>query len=231
MLSNSWTRTDHGLPLSDGHSSTLTVNKTDQFDLYSCNFVDNKNYESYLLAISREGQKQQNTPLSNAGNHHPLALGYGYYSGKAASCQFRETCTNSEECAIDAISQQTALAKFDSDGVLPAIPTVLISHLAITEDLLTLAPPNSQSSSKLVDVYRSVRPKPLEHLGKEWSTMSLSERPFALKVLRDLCHSVSDLERNGYRLRQYTLTDLMGGQKCKACKSTPSNFKVHTQRV
>lgn len=166
MLSNSWTGAVQGLPLSDGHSSALS------------NFADNKTRESYLLASSREGQKQQNMPLSNARNHRPLALEFGYYSGKAASCQFRKTCTNSEEYVIDAVGQQTALAKDDSDGVPPEIPTVLTSHLDITEDLLTLAPPNSQSSSRLVDVYGSVRPKPLEHLGKEWSTMSLSERPF-----------------------------------------------------
>lgn len=178
------------------------------------------------IATSYEGQKQQKMPLSNAEYHHPLALGYRDSSGKAVSCHFGETCTNSEECAIDAISQQTALVKDNSDGVPLAIPPVVVSQLAVTEDHLTLTPPNSQLSSKLVDVYGSVQSKPLEHLGKEWSTMSLYEQPLALKVLRDLCHSVSDLESNGYRFREYTFTDLKGGQKCKACKSTPFNFNV-----
>ena len=232
MPSNSGTRTDDGLPLNNGHSFALTVDKMVQCNLCSCNFPGNKTCESYLIAPSWEGQKQENVPLSNEGSHHPHALGYRYYSGNAASCHFWETCTDSEECAIDATSQQPALAReSDNDGVPLATSLVLISQPAITEDLLTQNPPNPQLSSKLVDVYGSVRPKPLKHLGKEWSTISLSEQPFALKVLRDLCHSVSDLERNGYRLRRYTSTDLMGGQKCKACKSTPFDYNVHMQTV
>lgn len=231
MLSNSQTRTDHRLPLSDGHSLALTVDKMVQCDLCSCKITENKTCESPLLATSYEGQNQQKMPLSNAKIHHALALGSMDYSGKAASCQSWETCTDSEECVIDAISQRTGLAKGNSDEVTLAIPSVLMSQLAITEDPRTLIPPNPQLSSKLIDVYGSVQPKPLEHLGKEWSAMSLYEQSFTLKVLRDLCHSVSDLERNGYRFRQYTFTELMGEQKCKTCKSTPLNSNVYADSL
>lgn len=119
----------------------------------------------------------------------------------------------------------------NNDGVAPLTSSVLMSQPAITEGLLTQNPPNPHISSKLIDAYGSVPPKYLKHLGKEWSEILLSERAFALKLLRDFCHSDAELERNGYRLSQYTSTELMSGQKCKGCKSTPFDFDVHTQTV
>ena len=230
MPSNSGTRADHGLPIKNGLAFALTADKIVQCDLCSCNSLGSKTSDSYLIPPSWEGQKQQIMPLFDAENHLPLAFGYKHHSSKAASGNFWETCVDPEESAIDATRRQRALAeKSDRDGVTPATSSVLISQPTITEDLLAQNPPGPQLLSKLIDVYGSVRPKALKHLDKEWSAISPYEQQFALKVLNDFCHSDSELKRNGYRLRQYTSTDLMWGQKCKACKSTSFHFDVCMQ--
>ncbi|KAL9034139.1 MAG: hypothetical protein Q9180_005573 [Flavoplaca navasiana] len=129
---------------------------------------------------------------------------------------------------MEATSQQSTLAEnSDNDGVPLAISSSLISQASVTEDLKAQHPPTLQSQSSLANVQGSVGHGRLKHLGKEWSTISLFEQPLALKVLRDLRHPVSDLEKNGYRLRQYTLVDLLGWQSCKRCKKRQRDIQSH----
>ncbi|KAL9631196.1 MAG: hypothetical protein Q9204_004349 [Flavoplaca sp. TL-2023a] len=135
---------------------------------------------------------------------------------------------NPEERAMEATSQQSTLAKnSDNDGVPLARSSILISQASVTEDPKAQHPPTLQLQSSLANVQGSMGHGQLKHLGKEWSTISLFEQPLALKVLRDLCHPVSDLEENGYRLRQYTLIDLLGWQRCKGCKKRQRDVQSH----
>ena len=104
---------------------------------------------------------------------------------------------------------------------------MLISQASVAENLLAQHPPTLQGPLNLVNVDGSMRHEQQNHLDKEWGTILLSGQPLALQMLRDLCHPVSDLENNGYRHSQYTLTDLLGWQRCKRCQSTLCKFNVH----
>lgn len=213
---------DHRSSPSSGHASTLLIDKMVQCDLCSCNFPIKKTYESHLVTRSSDGNVQQDTSQSNAGiQSYPLVIGHRYYGGITTSCQ--ETFTDLKEHATEAASEQSILIKgADKDGVPPVRSSILISQASLVEDQLVQHSPNLQVPANMVDVRRPIQSGQLAHLGKEWSAMSLFEQPLALKILRDLCHPVPDLEKNGYRLRRYTLTELLGRQRCKRCNSTLS---------
>lgn len=215
----------------DGHASTLSADKAVQCNLCSCNSSVKKTHESRLVIRTHDGDKQQNTAQSDAENQcNPLVKGQRYYSGITKSCS--DTSINPEQRAMEATSQQSTLAKnSDTDGVPFARSSILISQASVAEDLEAQHPPTLQLQSSLANVEGSMRHGQLKHLGKVWSTISLFEQPLALKELRDLCHPVSDLEKEGYRLRQYTLIDLLGWQRCKRCKSTLSNFNIYLPAV
>ena len=167
----------------------------------------------------------------NPGNQpHPLAIEHMYYSGLTTS--FQEMVVSPKECATEAISQQSTLIKERGmDGVPPARSSMLINQASHMEDVLAQYSQTLQGPLNLTNVYGSTTHEQLKHLGKEWSTILLSEQPLTLKILRNLCHPASDLENNGYLLRQYTLTDLLGRQRCKGCKSTLCKFNLHIQAI
>ncbi|KAL8886477.1 MAG: hypothetical protein Q9215_005816 [Flavoplaca cf. flavocitrina] len=218
---------DHKSRPGDGHASTLSVDKAVQCNLCSCNPSMKITHESRLVTNALDGDKQQNFSQSNGGNHrNPLIQGHSYYSGITKSCQ--DMSINPEERAMEATSQQSTLAKnSDNDGVPLARSSILISQASVTEDPKAQHPPTLQLQSSLANVPGSMGHGQLKHLGKEWSTISLFEQPLALKVLRDLCHPLSDLEENGYRLRQYTFIDLLGWQRCKRCKKRQRDVQSH----
>ena len=222
---------DHQSHPGDGHASTLSADKAVQCNLCSCSSSMKMTHESHLVINTHDGDKQQNSSQSNAGNQsNPLIKGHRYYSDITKSCQ--DMSINPEERAMEATSQQSTLAKnSDNDGVPLARSSILISQASVTEDPKAQHPPTLQLQSSLANVQGSMGHGQLKHLGKEWSTISLFEQPLTLKLLRDLCHPALDLEENGYRLRSYTLKDLLGWQRCKRCKSKLSNLNTYLPAI
>ena len=224
-------KANHRSRLTDGHASIVSVDKAVQCNLCSCNSSLETTHESNFATRTREGDEQQKMFQYNPGNQpHPLAIGHMYYSGLSTS--FQEMVVSPKECATEATSQQSTLIKERGmDGVPPARSSMLINQASHTEDLLAQYSQTLQGPLNLINVYGSTTPEQLKHLDKEWSTILLSEQPLTLKILRNLCHPASDLENNGYLLRQYTLTDLLGRQRCKGCKSTLCNFNLHIKAI
>lgn len=224
-------KADYRSRLTDGQASIVSVDKAVQTNLCSCNSSLETTHESNFVTRTREGDEQQKTFRYNPGNQpHSLAIGHMYCSGLTTSCQ--EMVVSPKECATEATSQQSTLIKERGmDGVPPARSSMLINQASHTEDLLAQYSQTLQGPLNLLNVYGSTTHEQLKHLDKEWSTILPSEQPLILKILRDLCHPASDLENNGYLLRQYTLTDLLGRQRCKGCKSTLFKFNLHIQAI
>ncbi|KAL8993722.1 MAG: hypothetical protein Q9169_006131 [Polycauliona sp. 2 TL-2023] len=198
-----------------------------QCNLCSCSSSVKETEESRLLVRTHDGDEQQNTSQSNTGNQRdPLVTRYQYYDGITESCQ--DTSINPDERAMEVNSEQFTLAKnIGNDGVPLARSSIMIRQASVAEDLKAQHPPTLQLQPSLANVEGSMGHGQLKHLDKEWSTIPLFEQPLALKELRDIRHPVSDLEKNGYCLHQYTSTDLLGWQRCKRCKKRERDIRKH----
>ena len=230
----SGSRADLGLHLNDGHTSRFLVDKMVQCNLCPCGSLAEKPYESRSIPHLYKEDKMQDTSQSIAGNQfYPLlALGHMQSSGIPASYQSWGTFTDQEELVTENVSRERTLARgVDRKSVSLENSSILISQSFLAQNLQVQHPPNLQVASNLVDVCSSIRPELPKHLGKQWSAISVSEQHLVLKALRDWCHSVPDLEQNGYRLRQYTHTELLGRRRCNACNSTISKPLVLVQAV
>ena len=225
MSSEPGSRADLGLHLSDGHTSMFLVDKMVQCNLCPCGSLAEEPYESHSIPRLYKQDKMQDTSESIAGNgpYPILAFGHMQSSWIPLSYPSLGTFTDPEERVTETISRERTLARGgDRESVSLEKSSILSSQSFFTQNLPVQYPPNLQIASNLVDVSSSIRPELLKHLGKQWSAISVSEQLLVSNVLRDWCHSVPDLEQNGYRLRQYTRTELLERRRCNTCNSTLS---------
>ena len=222
-------RVDDGQSLHIEHALALTVNKLVQCDLRSCNSQGTQTCDSDVIPSYSRAQQCQDVQSPKAEHHRLRAVGYSH-DGSNQVFRHSDILVDTGEGTIDSVVQNHSLRRDgSSDFATLATPSFSSCQSASTVDDPVQHLPDPQSVPTSDEVYAPVLYKSLKHLGNVWSAIPSYEQPFVLKILRSICHPYADLDRHGYQLRPKTFADLMGEQKCKACKSALCNFTIYSQ--